>query len=115
LQPISKCVEVDGESITFWCKEIDEAVIHRMKAEMDFRGKDFIAKNGYHSADIVYGTDHGARQFHVVVKLIIQNSNNINVTPLSAYNCYLDRCDKENKTILEKTIAKPTNDGLQRV
>ncbi len=44
LQPISKCVEVDGDSITFWYKEIDKAIIHQIKTEMDFRGKEFFIK-----------------------------------------------------------------------
>jgi hypothetical protein len=83
---------------------------------MDFRGNDFFIKNGYNSADIVYGADHGIHEFCAFVKLIIWNSNSIDVNPLSIVITVANiDCDKENRAIVDKTIAKPTNDGLRRV
>ena len=116
LQPISGSVDVDGVGITFWYKKIDEAVVHRMKTEMDYRGREFFMHNGYNSADIIFGGDHGARRFRAVLRLILRNTNNNDVVPLSVVITIANiDCDKENRAILENTIAKPINDGLRRL
>ncbi len=107
---------MDGVGITFWYKKIDEAVVHRMKTEMDYRGREFFVHNGYNSADIIFGGDHGARRFRAVLRLILRNTNNNDVVPLSVVITIANiDCDKENRAILENTIAKPINDGLRRL
>jgi hypothetical protein len=116
LQPISGPVDVDAVGLTFWYKKTDEAVVHRLKTEMDYRGKEFFIHNGYNSADIIFGGDHGARRFCTVLHLIVCNTNNNDVVPLSVVITIANiDCDKENRAILENTIAKPINDGLHRL
>jgi len=41
LPPISGHVTVRGEPVTFWYKNVDEAIQHRLKLEFDSRGLPF--------------------------------------------------------------------------
>jgi len=60
LQPISGSVDVDAVGIAFWYKKTDEAVVHRMKTEMDYRGKEFFIHN---SAIIIFLVIMGPTDF----------------------------------------------------
>ncbi len=116
LEPISDSVEVGSETIHFWYRHIDLAILHRVKTEIDCRGVLFFKQQGYNSADIVFGGDHGARRFRAVVKLILRNNNNKEVKPLSVVLTVGSiNCAKENRDILEKTIMGHMNQGLKRL
>jgi len=116
LHPISDSVVVDKEMITFWYRNIDEVVLHRLKTEFKFRGKEYFQQFGFNSIDIVFGADHGARRFRAAIKVIFRNKENTTVSPFSVVitvgNIY---CSKESREILEKTIAKPINESLKRI
>jgi hypothetical protein len=51
---------VDAVGIAFWYKKTDEAVVHRMKTEMDYRGKEFFIHN---SAIIIFLVIMGPTDF----------------------------------------------------
>lgn len=76
---------MDGVSITYWYKNIDEVVVHRMKTEMNYQRKVSFMHNGYTSANIIFGADHGACQFCAVVHLIICSNCNKDVFPFSVF------------------------------
>jgi hypothetical protein len=67
LHPIS----VEGKEVFFWYKKIDEVVAHRVKLELQFHGKNFAEQCDH--VDVVFGGDHGARQFRAVVQVIFRS------------------------------------------
>jgi len=116
LHPISDSVVVDKETITFWYREIDQAILDCLQMELKFKEKEYLQQLGFNSIDIVFGGDHGAKRFHAVIKLIIRNKEDTSVSPISVVITVgnID-CTKETREILNKTIATPINDGLRRI
>jgi hypothetical protein len=87
-----------------------------MKVEVDHREKDYFLKQECYAADVVFGGDHGAHMFCAVLCFIFRNTNNVNIPPLSiVITIFNIDCAQENRTILEKTIVKPMNDGLWQI
>jgi hypothetical protein len=70
LLPICDSGEIGSTQIFFRYKRIDEAIIHRTKVEVQYRGIDFFKSNGFNQIDVVLGGDHGARRFRAVTQLI---------------------------------------------
>jgi len=81
LNPITGSADIDNETVTFWDKSIHEVIEHRLKSENEHRGKEYFAAQGYDSADVIFGGDHGARRFRAVIRLIFRNSKN-NAVPI---------------------------------
>jgi len=98
----------------FWHKKIDEVVAHRVKLELKCHGQNFMAQ--YDHLDVVFGGDHGARRFRAVGQLIFISKNNGNV-PTSSVTLQVGHVDapKDTYEVLEETIARELNEGLQRI
>jgi hypothetical protein len=109
--PISESAVIDGKTINYWYKPIDEAVMRHLEVEINGRGENFFDQ--FDSVDIVFGGDHGARKFHAVVRLIFRNKNDASITTLSVVLTVgsID-CAKDSRLILQKTIINLVNDSL---
>jgi hypothetical protein len=109
--PISESAVIDGETINYWYKPIDEAVMRHLEVEINGRGVNFF--NQFDSVDIVFGGDHGARKFCAVVRLIFRNKNDASITTLSVVLTVgsID-CAKDSRLILQKTIINSINECL---
>jgi len=114
LLPVCDCIVLDNTRIHFWCKKIDEAILRRLKFEVNARGIPFLRQ--YNQADIVFGRDHGACRFQAVIKLILQNKDDIRVEPYSVviHVGNID-CKKDTREILEKTVGQQLNASLQLI
>jgi ribosomal protein L35AE/L33A len=114
--PISGSIVIGAETITFWHRDIDQAVLNRLQTEFKCRGKEYFQAMGYDSIDIIFGADHGARRFRAAIKIVFRNKCNAAVAPSSVVITIgnID-CKKETYEILAKTIAKPINEALKRI
>jgi len=64
----------------------------------------------------VFGGDHQACRFQAVIKLILQNKDDITVEPYSVViNVGNFDCKKDTREILEKTVGLQLNEGLQLI
>jgi hypothetical protein len=70
LLPVCGSIDIRGNEIFFWYKNIDDAIIHCMKLEFEYQGRVFFQNKGYNKLDVVLGGDHGERRFHAVIQLI---------------------------------------------
>jgi len=115
LLPVCGSIDIGGNEIFFWYKNIDDAIIHRMKLEFEYRGRDFFQNKGYNKLDVVLGGDHGARRFRAVIQLIFRNNN----CPSETYSVTIHvgniDCNKDTRKILDETIGKELNSGLKRI
>ena len=68
------------------------------------------------TASTFFGADHGARRFRAVIKIIFRKKEDATVSPIPVVVTVgnID-CTKETHDILEKTIAKPINEGLRHI
>ncbi len=84
--------------------------------EFKHRKQQFFAERDCDSADVVFGGDHGARRFRAVIHLILRNSRNNNIDPLSVVITIgnID-CTKDSWKVLESTIATHLNESLHNV
>jgi hypothetical protein len=115
LLPICDSVEIGGTQIHFWYKKIDDAIIHRIKLEVECRGADFFRSNGFNQMDIVFGGDHGARRFRAVIQLIFRNVQcHVKPYAVTIHVGNID-CNKDTREVLERTIGKELNEGLRRI
>jgi hypothetical protein len=73
LLPICNSIDIGSTQIYFWYKKINEAIIHRIKLEVECRGAEFFRSNGFNEMDVVLGGDHGAHRFCAVIQLIFWN------------------------------------------
>ena len=114
LNPRSDQKVIDGKTVYFWHKNIDEVVAHQLKLELKHRGPDFGTQ--YNALDVVFGGDHGARCFRAVVQLIFRSKNNPEV-PTCSVTLQVGHFDaaKDTYEVLENTIAKQLNEGLRRI
>jgi hypothetical protein len=70
----------------------------------------------YNQADIVFGGDHGQRQFRAVIKIILRNDENKAINPYSVVIRVGNiECRKDTREVLEKTIGMMLNGSLRLV
>jgi hypothetical protein len=114
LLPICDSIVLNNTKVYFWYKKINEAILHRLKVEVNARGTPFIRQ--YDQADIVFGGDHGARRFRAVIKFILRNKDDNTIEPYSVviHVGNVD-CKKDTREVLEKTIGNELNESLKLI
>jgi hypothetical protein len=116
LLPICNLVEINGENIHFWHRNINEVVLHRIKTEVMSRGFEKFKAMGYNQAYIVVSGDHGQRRFRAVIKFILCNNGNNTINPYSVVIRVGNiECRKDTREVLQKTIVPLLNDSLHLV
>ncbi len=114
MPPVPESAVIEGETINYWYKPIDEAVMRHLEVEINGRGADFLKR--FDSVDIVFGEDHGARKFCAVACLIFCNKNNASITTLTVVLTVgsID-CAKDSRSILQNTIFNSINECLRHM
>jgi len=108
--PICDSVVLDRESITYWYRKIDQAILDCLQAELKFREKKYFQKLGFNSINIVFGADHRARRFRALIKTIIWEKEDATVNPISVViNIGNMDYTEETHEISGEKIAEPIN------
>jgi len=114
LLPTCNSVLINNSKMYFWHRNIDEAVVHRLKTEVRCRGLTFLSQ--FNMLDIIFGGDHGARRFRAVIQLILRNKDNGEVEPYSIVITVANiDCQKDTRQVLEATVGIPLNESLKRI
>lgn len=104
---------VDGVKIHYWYKSIDETISHQLKSEVECRGLPFLRQ--FNQLDVIFGGDHGARRFRAVIWLILRNTDDRTIAPLSVViHVGNIECKKDTREVLEATIGIPLNDSIKQ-
>ncbi len=68
LDPIRGESDFDGKQVSFWHKNIDDVLLHRLKLELKHRGSCFFSN--FTTVDVVFGGDHGELSFEMQINLM---------------------------------------------
>jgi hypothetical protein len=113
LMPTTCSVDLNGEKINYWCKDIQEAVTHHL--QLDGRAYSYDYFTDFDPLDVVVGGDHGQLKFRMVMQLISQKKAKTEV-PAVMHTIKVGHidCAKDTREILESTIGTHINEGIQK-
>ena len=110
--PIVKEKTIDGELITYWTKNIINAMSSSLSSRLYSNDE---AKQNMRSIDIVFGGDHGQRKFRMVAKIIVRGETESKIIDEWVIKIGHIDCKKDSYHVLRETIGPSLDEAIRQL